>query len=99
MFDFLKNILFLIPIMIYYFIESIILALFINLVWKLILQSKFNIYLSYLDWVAIIWIIKVVFFDIFKLLGNFFNVIYEKIEGIEKDRINKQNNSTGYNTN
>jgi len=99
MFDFLKNILFLIPIMIYYLIESIILALFINLVWKLILQSKFNIYLSYLDWVAIIWIIKVVFFDIFKLLGNFFNVIYEKIEGIEKDRINKQNNSTGYKTN
>ena len=63
----LKSLLMIIPIMFYYLIESFFIGLFINTAWRYILQSQFNIELSYLHWVFIIWIIKVILFDPIKL--------------------------------
>ena len=68
--DKIKPILLLFPVMGYYLIESIIMALFISPVWKLMLQVKFDMFISYWEWVFIIWIIKVIFFDVFKLVNG-----------------------------
>jgi len=65
-----KNIIYLIPIFFYYLAESFLIALFVNLVWKFLLYSTFKIGISYFQWVGIIWIVKIIFFDIFK----FYNV-------------------------
>ena len=59
----IRNILIIIPIIFYYLIESFFVAIFINVAWMFILQPQFTIQLSYLDWVSIIWIIKVILFS------------------------------------
>jgi hypothetical protein len=69
--DNLKNLLYLIPVMIYYFIESMFTGLFVTLVWRAFLAQPLNVYITYFQWVAIIWIIKVLFFDVFKLISAF----------------------------
>jgi hypothetical protein len=53
--------------MFYYLVESFFVALFINTAWRYILQSQFSVQLSYLHWVFIIWIVKVILFDPIKL--------------------------------
>ena len=63
----LGNLMYLLPIMVYYAIESFIIALFVSLLGRTILVDLLG-GVSYLQWVAIIWIIKVVFFDVFKLI-------------------------------
>lgn len=63
----IKGFLSIIPIMFYYLIESFFVSVFINTAWKHILQPQFSIQLSYIHWVFIIWIIKVVLFDPIKL--------------------------------
>lgn len=70
----LKNIWFLFPVMAYYLVESFVAAIVINLVWKFILLPLTGIPITFLQWVAIIWIIKVVFFDVFKLLSGFISI-------------------------
>jgi hypothetical protein len=65
-----KNILFIFPVMGYYLLESVIAAVFIRFVWRFFLQDLTGVYISYLQWVAIIWIIKVIFFDVFKLISG-----------------------------
>jgi hypothetical protein len=65
-----KNILFIFPVMGYYLLESVIAALFVRFVWRFFLQDLTGVYISYLQWVAIIWIIKVIFFDVFKLISG-----------------------------
>jgi len=65
-----KNILFIFPVMGYYLLESVVAALFIRFVWRFFLESLTGISINYLQWVAIIWIIKVIFFDVFKLLSG-----------------------------
>lgn len=62
-----RSLLSIIPIIIYYLVESFFVALFVNTAWRYILQSQFSIELSYLHWVFIIWIIKVILFDPIKL--------------------------------
>lgn len=68
--NFLKNIAYIFPVMFYYLIESLIISLVISVVWKYLLFSIFNTTITYFQWVAIVWIIKVLFFDIFKLIGS-----------------------------
>lgn len=68
--DNLKNLLFIFPVMFYYFLESLIAAIFVGFVWRFALQPVLNIEIGYFQWVAIIWIIKVVFFDVFKLISG-----------------------------
>jgi hypothetical protein len=69
--DNIKNLLFLIPIMLYYFAESMVVAIFVTLVWRAFLTDFTGIYIKYFQWVAIIWILKVIFFDVFKMMAGF----------------------------
>jgi hypothetical protein len=62
----MKQLFYIIPVMLYYFIESIISATPINLIWKFFFAPKFNFEILYIHWVLIIWMIKVIFFDVFK---------------------------------
>lgn len=65
----IKNALIVFPVMGYYLIESMIIALFISFVWNFFLKELFHVNISYFQWVGIIWIIKIIFFDVFKLLS------------------------------
>lgn len=49
-----------------YFMESIFIGFFINLAWKFVLCPIFNIEINYFQWVFIVWIIKMLFYDILK---------------------------------
>lgn len=57
----------LIPIMGYYLIESAIIAIPISLIWKYVLNPTFNIDLTYLKWLWLIWICKLILFDVYKI--------------------------------
>ena len=59
----IKNIAYLMTVMIYYFIESLIVAFFINVAYIYILASIFKVEIGYFQWVILIWIVKVLFFD------------------------------------
>jgi hypothetical protein len=87
--DNLKNLLFLVPIMIYYFFESIFAALFVNVVYKYTLFTLTDVYITYFQWVAIIWIIKVVFFDVFKLISGLSNIPPQKQENDNDNQYNQ----------
>jgi len=66
----LNNILFIFPIMGYYALEATVVGVVIILIWKLVLSSYiFDI--SYLQIVVIYWIIKMLLFDVFKLMAGF----------------------------
>jgi hypothetical protein len=78
--DNLKNLLFIFPVMLYYFFESLIAALFVAFVWRFALQPTLGIEIGYFKWVAIIWIIKVVFFDVFKLISGLTSMNNQKQE-------------------
>jgi hypothetical protein len=68
----LRNLLYIMPIILYYLIESMFLAVIIYPIWRFILCEKLNgLPLSYSDWVFIIWIIKILLFDIFKVTSFF----------------------------
>lgn len=56
--------------MIYYLFESAIIALFVNIAWRFVLYPLTDIYINYLQWVVIIWIVKMIFFDVFKLIAD-----------------------------
>lgn len=75
-----KNLLIVLPVMGYYLIESMIIALFISFVWNFLLNELFRINISYFQWVGMIWIIKIIFFDIFKLISAVNNNNNEKNE-------------------
>ena len=66
----LKNVSYLLPIMFYFMVESIILGIFISFAWRFVLSPVFNVDITYFQWVILIWIIKMVFFDVFKLLAG-----------------------------
>jgi hypothetical protein len=64
----LKNMFYILPVMGYYFLESMLIAAPVFIVWRFVLLKTFEVYVSYFQWVGIIWIIKVIFFDVFKLI-------------------------------
>lgn len=74
MIDNIKNLFLLFPVMLYYFVEALFVGIFISLVWNVFLYDLFGVHITYFQWVAIIWIIKVLIFDIFKLLASFANL-------------------------
>lgn len=65
-----KNILYILPIMLYYFVESAVISIFVTLVWRFFLEPMFNYHIGYFQWLAMIWIVKIVLFDVFKLLNG-----------------------------
>jgi len=64
-----NDILFVFPIMLYYALEALVVGIFITLVWKFILSRYFGD-MGYLQIVAIYWIVKMLFFDVFELLSG-----------------------------
>lgn len=68
--DNFRNILFIFPVMGYYLLESAVAAIFIRFVWRFFLENYIGVEILYLQWVALIWIIKVIFFDVFKLISG-----------------------------
>ncbi len=64
----LRNAIFIFPVMGYFLIESVIIALFVSFVWNFFLDELFQIQIRYVQWVGIIWIIKTLFFNVFNLL-------------------------------
>ena len=65
----LNDIAFVFPVMFYYALEALIVGVVISIVWKLFL-SNFLGNVGYLQIVAIYWIIKMLFFDVFKLIAG-----------------------------
>lgn len=68
--DNFKHLFFIFPVMAYYFMESLISAIFINIAWRFVLEDYTQISINYFQWVVLIWIFKVVFFDVFKLING-----------------------------
>lgn len=60
-------------------IEAFIVGIFINIIWKFILSNLFGV-LTYIQIVGIYWILKIILFDIIKLvtsLGTSEDIIIE----------------------
>jgi len=66
----IRNILYIIPVIGYFLLEAVVLGIFVNFVWRLILEPWCGVAINYLQWVAIIWLIKVLFFNIFNLFSG-----------------------------
>lgn len=61
-----RHLYYLLSVMLLYFFESIIIGFFIYLAWKYILHTLINIEIIYFQWVAIVWVIKMLFYDVLK---------------------------------
>jgi len=66
----LKDILFIFPVMLYFLLEALIVGLIISTIWKFFLSYTFNFNIGYFQIVAIYWIIKMLLFDVFKLVAG-----------------------------
>jgi len=84
----LKNVAFIFPVMLYYAIEALIVALFISFIWNTILFNRFG-YIKYMECVSIYWILKMILFDVFKLIASF-NDIGKKMERESDKYYNEQ---------
>jgi len=63
-----KNLIYIIPLLIYYFFESIFIGVIIYFIWKWVFEWRFTFPpLTYFDWVMIVFIIKMLLFDLFKI--------------------------------
>jgi len=65
----LKSIMFIFPIMLYYVFEALVVGVFISVLWKFFLTNQFG-HLGYFQIVIIYWIIKMLLFDVFKLIAG-----------------------------
>lgn len=63
----LNNLIFIIPVMIYYVVEAFLVGIFITYIWKFIVAPHLG-NLTYLQIVGMYWIIKMLLFDVFKLV-------------------------------
>lgn len=62
-----RHLYYLTTVMLMYFIESIYIGFFIHLTWEYILYPIFKIDIIYFQWVFIVWVIKLLFFDSLKI--------------------------------
>lgn len=65
----LNNILFIFPVMAYYAFEAIIVGMFISIIWKLLLSQHLGD-VGYFQIIGIYWIVKMLLFDVFKLIAG-----------------------------
>lgn len=63
----LNNLMFIIPVMVYYVVEALIVGIFITYIWKFIVAPHFG-NLGYFQIVGLYWIVKMLTFDVFKLV-------------------------------
>jgi len=68
--DKLKMLVFIFPVMGYYLLESVIISAVVTLVWSYFLSPIFEIQINYMQWTFIIWIVKMLLFDVFKLVST-----------------------------
>lgn len=68
--DKLKMLVFIFPVMGYYLLESVIISIFVTVIWKYFLFSIINVSINYVQWTLIIWIVKMLLFDVFKLINS-----------------------------
>jgi hypothetical protein len=66
----MKNLLYLIPIVFYYLIESVIIGGVIYVIYILILKSIFFVNIDYFQWVSITWIFKMLLFNVYNTIPN-----------------------------
>ncbi len=66
----LSDLSYLFPVMFYFLLEAVIVGVFIMLMWNAFLSNYWG-HFGYLQIVTIYWIAKMLFFDIFKLIGSF----------------------------
>jgi hypothetical protein len=62
-------------ILVYFFLESILLAIFATIVWKLILFNLIGIDVGYWHWLGIFFIVRMLRLDIFSALDHLNNLI------------------------
>ena len=65
----LKNIYFIFPVMGYYLLEAAIVGIFLMVVWNFALRNILP-HINYIEASGIYWIAKMLFFDVFKLIGG-----------------------------
>lgn len=68
----LHNLIFIFPIMFYYLLEALIVSLFISLIWKFLFTNIIGD-IGYFQIVGAYWIVKMLFFDVFKLITGLSN--------------------------
>lgn len=68
----LHNLMFIFPIMFYYLLEALIVSLFISVIWKLIFANNIGD-IGYFQIVGGYWIVKMLLFDVFKLITGLSN--------------------------
>ena len=68
--------------LIYYALESFILAIPVGLIWKYMLAAKFSLELGYFDWVGIFYIAKL-------LLNNILGTL-QFIDAPENENLNEE---------
>ena len=88
-----KDIIFVFPVMGYYLLEAAIVGFFVFLVWTIFLKNTLG-HIGYVQVVAIYWIIKMLLFDVFKLIAGFTsmgkNMKNEMHENEKNDSYNEQ---------
>ena len=90
----LNDIIFIFPIMGYYALEALIVGIFIMIVWKFCLSQFFGD-IGYLQIVGIYWIIKMLLFDVFKLISGFISLE----NGMESENDDDDPDNMNYNEN
>lgn len=65
----LNDMMFVFPVMLYYTFEALIVCIFITLIWKLTLSKAIG-NITYIQFVGAYWIIKMLLFDVFKLVAG-----------------------------
>lgn len=68
----LHNLMFIFPIMFYYLLEALIVSLFISLIWRLLFANNIGD-IGYFQIVGAYWIVKMLLFDVFKLITGLNN--------------------------
>ena len=81
----LDNLYFLFPVMFYYALEAIIVGIFITIAWKLALSNLWG-HFGYLQIVVVYWIIKMLLFNVFNLIGGLSQIP----QNIEMEEQNKE---------
>ena len=87
----LNDIAFVFPVMFYYALEALLVGLFITVVWKLFLSNFFGS-MGYIQIVAIYWIFKMLFFDVFKLIAGLSTAGSNMRREMENDEDNSEYN-------
>lgn len=81
----MKDILgFILVLIVYLFIQSLILAIFTSLGWDIFLTKLFNFQIKYIHWVGILFIVKILRLDLAQAITTFITIINNENEPIKK---------------